>query len=158
DFFRGDTYLRTGSGLVRIDVPDDAEVDVHRGWLLVRTRSGWLGHAAGSLLIIKLDDFLAGDRALRPVFTPSSRTAFGGYAWTRDHLIVTAMTDVVSRPEAVALGTWTTTPLAPAGTHSEITATNPDNSDEYLMITSGFTEPDALWYGRVGSTGEVLKR
>jgi prolyl oligopeptidase len=158
DFFSGETYLRTGSGLVRLDVPDDAEVDFHREWLLVKTRTAWLGHPAGSILLARLDDFLAGDRDPRPVFTPSARTALGGYAWTRDHLVVTAMTDVVSRPEAVALGTWTRTPLAPPGAHSEVVATNPEHSDGYLMVTSGFTEPDTLRYGHLGSPAEVVKR
>jgi prolyl oligopeptidase len=159
DFYRSETYLRTDSGLVRIDVPDDAEVEFHREWLLVSPRTAWLGHPGGSLLVTKLDDFLAGQRDLRPVFTPSARTALAGYAWTRDHLIVTAMSDVVSRPSAVALDGTGTTPLTPAGAHSEVTATNPDHSDEYLLITSGFTEPDTLRYGRIGaSSPEVLKR
>lgn len=158
DFFTGETYLRTGAGLHRLDVPDDAEVDFHREWLLVKTRTPWLGHPAGSILLARLDDFLAGTRDLQPVFTPSAHTALAGYAFTRDHLVVTAMTDVVSRPEAVALGTWTRTPLAPPGAHSDVIATNPDHSDEYLMVSAGYTEPDTLRYGVLGSPADVVKR
>jgi prolyl oligopeptidase len=158
DFYRTDTYLLTDGGLVRVDVPEDATVEFHREWLLVSLRTEWLGHPAGSLLVAKLDDFLAGQRILRPVFTPSPDTALAGWAWTRDHLIVTAMSDVASRPSAVALDGTTTTPLAPPGTHTVVTATNPDHSDGYLLITSGFTEPDTLRYGRIGAPPDVVKQ
>src|SRR5215469_680152 len=55
DFFRTELYLRGDGGeLTKIDVPDDAEVDVHREWLLIRTRStwhsGWATYPAGALL------------------------------------------------------------------------------------------------------------
>ncbi len=134
-------------------------MDFHREWMLVHPRTPWLGFPAGSLLITNVDDFLAGQRNLRPVFTPAPDTALDGYAWTRDELIVTAMTDVVSRPAAVSLGGWASTPLVPPGAHSGVAATNPDASDEYLLVTSGFTEPDTLLYGRIGGgPPEILKR
>src|SRR5690349_37700 len=66
DFFSSEWYLRTGGGLVQIAVPEDAIVDVHREWLLVRTRSDWATggttYPAGALLAIRFDAFLAGDR------------------------------------------------------------------------------------------------
>ena len=158
DFYRGDTYLRTGAGLVRIDVPEDAELSFHREWLLIALRTGWLGHPGGSLLITPADAFLAGRRDLRVVFEPAPRTALNYYSWTRDRLIVTALTDVVSRPEAVTPDGTTRTPLGPAAGHTEVSATNPDHSDEYLLLSTGFTEPNTLWYGQVGAQPEVLRR
>src|SRR5690606_12790955 len=41
DFYRSETYLLTSDQRRWIEVPDDAEIDVHREWLLIRTRSPW---------------------------------------------------------------------------------------------------------------------
>src|SRR5439155_7617481 len=39
DFYHGDRYLRTGDRLVPIEVPEDAEIALHREWLLIQLRS-----------------------------------------------------------------------------------------------------------------------
>lgn len=62
DFFRREEFLRTVDGeLVRIDVPEDAETDVHREWLLIALRSDWTvadrTYPAGALLVTRLDRF-----------------------------------------------------------------------------------------------------
>jgi prolyl oligopeptidase len=46
----------------------------------------------------------------------------------------------------------------PAGALSEITDTDPDVSDEYLMNSSGYTEPATLRRGVVNSEPEILKQ
>jgi prolyl oligopeptidase len=160
DFYRGDRYLRTGDGLVRIEVPEDAEIGLHREWLLIQLRSAWHAHPAGSLLVTGFDAFLAGERDLRVVFTPESGTALNYFSWTRDHLILTALADVNSRQEVITPGAadLARRPLPQPPGHTEIAATNPDHTDDYLLLSSGFTEPNTLRYGRVGGPTEVLKQ
>ncbi|MEO3747978.1 prolyl oligopeptidase family serine peptidase [Plantactinospora sp. B5E13] len=107
DFFRREEFLRTGDGgLVRIDVPEDAETDVHREWLLIQLRSDWSvagrTYPAGALLVTHLDRFLAGERDLTVVFAPTADTALSGHAWTRNHLIVSSLVDVRSRIEVLS--------------------------------------------------------
>ena len=55
-------------------MPDDADIDMHREWLLIRPRSTGpsadVTHPAGSLLAARFDDFLAGARELTVLFTP----------------------------------------------------------------------------------------
>jgi prolyl oligopeptidase len=166
DFFHGEHHVRTGDGgLVRIPVPLDADLDTHRDWLLIRLRSGWtvdgVTHPAGTVLVTDLDRFVAGERDLRVVFAPDPHTALDHHSWTRNHLILSTLADVRSRQELVTPGRLEPArPLTetPDLIHTDVVATNPDHSDEYLLTTSGYTQPTTLWYGTVGGDLELVKQ
>jgi prolyl oligopeptidase len=139
----------------------------------------------GTVLVTRFDDFVAGGQDLVPVFLPDRHTALNSYTWTRDHLILSTLADVKSRQEAVrppgparplvpgsagsansagsagsanSAGSASSAGSAGEFDHTEVVATNPDHSDEYLLTSSGFTRPTTLWYGEVGGEPEVLKR
>ncbi|MFC8957014.1 prolyl oligopeptidase family protein [Streptomyces sp. NPDC057101] len=164
DFFRSETYLLRPDGTrARIDVPDDADVDAHRRYLLVTLKSAWLGQPTGSLLAFDFDAFMAGDRTPEVLFTPDRRTALAGYSWTRNHLILETMRDVSTRIEVLtpeAGGGWSRAPLVgvPELSAVSVVDTDPDVSDEYVLDVSGFLQPSALHLGRVGAGSEVLKQ
>jgi prolyl oligopeptidase len=167
DFYRSQWWLRTGGGeLVPIAVPQDASVDVHREWLLVRTRSPWtaggISYPAGALLAARFEAFLAGDRKLTVLFEPDARTSLSYYAWTRHHLILNLLRDVRSQLTVLtpADGQWRRAALAgvPEFAHTDIEDTDPQDSDEYMLVSSGFTEPDTLRYGHVGGEAETLRQ
>ncbi|WP_411070435.1 prolyl oligopeptidase family serine peptidase [Streptomyces sp. cmx-4-25] len=164
DFFRGETYLlEPGGTLVRIDVPEDAEVYAHRRHLIVTLKSAWLGRPSGSLLAFDFDAFLTGDRTFEVLFTPDERTALAGHTWTRHHLILQTMRDVSTRVEVLTPtdeGPWDRSPLVGVPPLSEVgvTGTDPDRSDEYLLDVSGFLQPSTLHRGEIGGDTEVLKR
>jgi prolyl oligopeptidase len=166
-FYTGETYLRTPDGeLVRIDVPLDAEVGVHRAFLVVRTRTPWTvgstTYPAGALLGALFDDFVAGKRELTVLFEPDAHTSLSDYAWTRNHLIVNTLSDVKSRLEVLTPGDegWSRTPLTgvPDLVHTEIHATDSHDSDEFFLNSSGFTEPATLRIGHVGGVVETVKQ
>jgi prolyl oligopeptidase len=186
DFFHGERYLRVADAgatdLVRIPVPDDAVIDLHREWLLIRPRTPWtvdgVRYPSGCLLAARLADFVAGGGGVTVLFEPDARTSLSHHSWTRNHLIMTLLSDVRSRQVLATPGEdgWVLGPLAasppggatdpdtrPAeggldgyaadghvGGHTEVMDTNPDHTDEYLLSTSGFTRPTALRYGTVG--------
>jgi prolyl oligopeptidase len=165
DFYHCEHLLRTPTGeLVPILVPPDAELSVHREWLLIQLRSGWdaggTSHPAGTVLLTRFDDFLAGGRDLSVVFAPDPRTALDSYSWTRDHLILTTLVDVRSRQEVVTLGgpRPAHARLATPPGHTIVAATNAADTDEYLLVSTDFTEPDTLWYGRVGAGLDAVHR
>ena len=168
DFFTSDSYLRTPQGdLVRIEVPADSESSVHREWLLVRTRSPWTTggqeHPAGALLAIRFDDFLAGARDFTAVFAPDGRSFLDtGYAWTRNHLLLGVLRDVQAELRVLTPGdgAWTSQPLpgVPSMGTAEIVGTSPEDDDEFLFVTSGFTTPPTFGRGVVGAGSEVLKQ
>src|SRR5215470_4342122 len=167
DFWRREWYLRTAGGdLVQLAVPEDAIVDVHREWLLISTKSAWAtggtSYPAGALLAARFDEFLAGEAELTMLFEPDAHTSLSYYAWTRHHLILSMLHDVRSQLAVLtpAGGGWQRAPLAgvPEFTQTDIVGTDPLDSDEYLLSSSGFTEPDTLRYGHIGGEPEVLKR
>jgi prolyl oligopeptidase len=167
DFYRSEKFLRgPGDTLVRVDVPQDAKAAAHREWLLVRTRSPWTAggteYPAGALLAARFDDYLAGDRNLTALFLPDAHTSLEYYAWTRNHLLLSTLSDVKTELRVLTPGEdgWRDEPLAgapPAGS-AEILDTDPDTSDEYLLDTSGFVQPATLAYGQVGGEVEALKQ
>jgi prolyl oligopeptidase len=165
DFYRTEKYLRTDDRLVRIEVPEDAQSTSHRDWLLIRTRSPWTvagrEYDAGTLLAARFDDYLEGSRELTVLFEPDARTSLEAYDWTRNHLLLTTLSDV--RTELHVLTPedgWRREPLTggPDLGIAEILGTDPDNSDEYLLDTSGFAQPSTLGYGHVGGEVEALKQ
>ena len=166
EFYRSQWYLRTGGGLVRVDVPDDATAGVHREWLTVRTRSEWTvggtTYPAGALLATRFEDFLAGDRDLTVLFEPDAHTSLAYHAWTRHHLILNMLHDVRSDLAVLTPGAsgWQRAPLAgvPPFAHTDLAGTDPQDSDEYLLVSSGFTEPETLLRGEVGGETETLKQ
>ena len=166
DFYRSEEFLRTPDRLVRIDVPEDAPTYVHREWLLIRTRSPWRvagrEYPAGTLLAANFDAYLAGKRELTVLFEPDVRTSLESYTWTLDHLLLTTLSDVRTELQALTPGEdgWRREPLAgvPAMSTGDVVGTDPHESNEYLLDTSGFTEPSTLAYGQVGRETETLKR
>ena len=165
-FFTHETFLRRPDGtLVRIDVPDDADIDIQREWLLIRLRTPWTvgptQYPAGALLGMDFEAFLGGDRDLAVVFEPGPDVALSYHIWTRQHLILGLLRDVAS--ELVVLDPanhWRRAPLdgVPPLSHTSVADTNPDLTDEFLLSSTGFTEPSTLRYGRIGGAVEVLKR
>ena len=166
DFYRAEQFLRTGNGLIRIDVPDDADVDAHREWLLIRLRSPWTvggaDYPAGALLATRFDDYLAGERDLTVLFRPDPHTSLSDYAWTRNHLILTTLRDVKSRlavltPPADGASEWATAPLAgaPEIGDASVADTDPDHSDEYFLDVSGFTQPATLLRGDLSGDADA---
>jgi prolyl oligopeptidase len=163
-FYNGETFLRGANGqLTKIDVPDDANMGVEREWLTVELRSAWTvggkTYPSGSLLAAKFGDFMAGKREFTVLFTPTETTSLAGASWTRHHLILNTMHDVVSQLEvltppakAVAGVDWKRAPLGGAPALSTISAhgIDSDASDTYFLTVTGFLEPTTLYYGTLG--------
>jgi len=165
DFYSAENFLRGSDGkLTKIDIPLDAVgFGTQREWMTIQLRSAWtIGgdtYAQGSLLAIKFDDFMAGKRTFTALFVPTETTSLAGYSWTRHHLILNTMHDVVSKlevltpPVKAAVGAeWKRVPLGGAPALSTISAggIDADASDAYFLTVTGFLEPTTLYYGTLG--------
>lgn len=170
DFFHQKMFLRKDGKLTPIDVPSDADMGVHRQWMLVGTKSAWtIGGKtwpAGALLAIHFDQFMAGQRDFTPLFVPDAHTVLSGYTWTRHHVIVTTLHDVkteleVLTPPAGASGNWMhqALPGTPQFDTVRVVDTDPQTSDEYWLAVSGFLDPPALERGVLGAgPAKVVKQ
>jgi prolyl oligopeptidase len=166
DFFHSQWYLRSGGELVLVAVPEDAIIDIHREWLLVRTRSPWdiggSAYPAGALLAARFEEFMTGARDLTVLFEPDQHTSLAYHTWTRNHLILTTLRDVRSHLSVLTPdgGQWHRADLAgvPSFAQTDVVDADPYDSDEYMLVSSGFTEPATLRYGHIGGELEPVKR
>lgn len=162
-FYDSETFLYGKNGkLARVDVPTDANTSVEREWLLIEPRSDWRvagrTYKAGSLIASSFDAYMAGKRELTVLFEPTATTALDGYSWTRHHLILNVMRDVVNQLEVLTPkpGAWKRAPFGGAPALSSIDAggIDADESDTYFLTVSGFLQPTTLYYGSLGLDGE----
>ncbi|MGD1110151.1 MAG: prolyl oligopeptidase family serine peptidase [Mycobacterium sp.] len=149
DFWNEEIFEVRGAELIRIEVPTDASVSIHREWLLIEPRTDWtvggLTHRAGSLLAADYDEFLSGTAQLQVAFEADEHTCLHQSAWTRDRLLLVTLADVASRVEVVTPGSWLREPVAgiPAATNTVIVAAD-DTGDEFFLDSSGFDQPSRL--------------
>ena len=166
-FYTSETYLITDLGgvdqrLVKLEVPESAEVDFHREWLIVELRDDWeldgTTHLAGSLLAIDVDGFLAGGTEFTTLFAPTATTSLVGAAWTRHHLVLNVLDDVknlphVLTPPATAGGTWRRSAFWESDPLLTIamSGVDPVDSDELWVLTAGYLTPSTLSLGTLPS-------
>lgn len=158
DFYHARFSLLQDGALILVDVPEDAEVEFQREWLLIRLRSEWtVGDAtyrAGSLLAASADDYLAGSRELTALFTPDPRTSLERWSWTRNHLLLTTLRDVASKIEVLTPGAdgWSRRELGATPANQTISAwgVDDDENDDFWLTVTGFLQPTTLQLGTVG--------
>jgi len=82
----------------RVEVPTDARVTWHRGWLAVKRRTAWtIGgetHPPDAVLGISFAAFLAGDRHFTKLFEPAERRALQGFFWSGGRLVMSILDDL----------------------------------------------------------------
>jgi prolyl oligopeptidase len=98
-FFDAIVWIGDRSGpKTRIDLPTDAWVTWHRGWLAVRRRTAWtLGdetYPPDTVLGISFSAFLAGDRRFTKLFEPAERRALQGFFWSGGRLHLSILDDL----------------------------------------------------------------
>jgi prolyl oligopeptidase len=165
DFYRSRTFLLVDGQPVQLQIPDDADIALRREWLLVQPRSDWrVGdavHTTGSLMAIRLDAFLAGDRGFDVLFLPDAHTALEDWDFTDTRLILTLLVDVASTLVALDPSDgWSQSPITglPSLSTVRVIDTDPDVSDEFWLHATGFTSPSTVLRGVLGSVDpEVIR-
>ena len=93
------------AGAVNLDVPASASTGVGPEWLNMELREPWeLGgttYQPGQLLAAPLAAWVRGEREVRVVFSPGEGASLAGADWTRHHLVLTVLDDVVNRLEVL---------------------------------------------------------
>lgn len=153
-FYNDELYLRgKGGALTRIDAPNSAQKGVHREWLTLELRDPWTvggkTYAAGSLLAINFNDFMAGKRAFDVLFEPTDSTSLAGVSFTRHHVVLNVMQDVKNRLSVLtwADGKWTSAPLKVGDSAFgavAASAVDSDDSDALWLTLTDYLTPTTL--------------
>ena len=81
--------LRDGE-LIRLDIPTDARMAVHRQWAMIALLSDWsrdnTTYTAGSVLVADYEQLVAGTAELRVVFRPGGDDFFAGGAFSGESM------------------------------------------------------------------------
>ena len=169
-FFDAIVWIGDRSGpKTRIDLPTDAWVTWHRGWLAVRRRIAWtLGdetYPPDTVLGISFPAFLAGDRRFTKLFEPAQRRALQGFFWSGGRLHLSILDDL--KPVFEAL-----TPSETGWSRERITGlpdigvanvwsldvrTEESNGDLLASAQDPLTPPSLL-LARPAAAPELLKR
>lgn len=166
-FYTNELYLRgEGDKLTKLELPDGAQKGVFREWLSVELRQPWTvggkEHPAGSLLAIKLDAFLAGDRDFDVLFEPTANTSLASSGATKDYYFINVLEDVKNRIYVLTPGAdgWKKEPLvgAPQFGTVGISAVDADESNAYFMTVADYLTPTSLLIGEIGKQPEKLKQ
>ncbi|WP_290593304.1 prolyl oligopeptidase family serine peptidase [Arenimonas sp. SCN 70-307] len=166
-FYTNELYLRgEGDKLTKLELPDGAQKGVFREWLSVELRQPWTvggkEHPAGSLLAIKLDAFLAGDRDFDVLFEPTANTSLASSGATKDYYFINVLEDVKNRIYVLTPGEdgWKKEPLvgAPQFGTVGISAVDADESNAYFMTVADYLTPTSLLIGEIGKQPETLKQ
>jgi prolyl oligopeptidase len=169
-FFDTESFLLDDSGARRrIDIPSDATFGVDREWMTLYLRTPWKPgereFAADSLIAIRFDLFMAGDRNFDLLFDPSERRTIKGYSWARDRLALNILDNLRSR---VLFATpspagWQVEPLAGV-TETEtvdlwcLGNDGAERSASFLCSVAGFLRPTSLYLSEPDQPLELLKQ
>jgi prolyl oligopeptidase len=170
-FYNDELYwLKSPEALIKIDVPNTANKSVVREMLIIELREPWTvaskTFAAGSLLVADFEAYMSGKRDLEVLFEPTESTALSSFAATKNALILNVLEDVknriyvLKRTDREGKKVWNKEPLvgAPAFGTVNVTAVDPDESDEYFMTSTDYLNPTTLSMGTLGQAPKELKR
>ncbi|MBC3194770.1 S9 family peptidase [Pseudonocardia sp. C8] len=161
DFYADELFLVEGDMLRKVPVPDSAIADVEREWLVLELREDWGRFGAGALLAARFDDVMAGTPSWEVLFAPTASSSLAGYTWTRRHLVLNVLDDVVNRLSVLTPGDdgWSRAPFtgAPEFGSVSVSAVDADTCDDVWLTVTDYLTPSTLAIATVGEQPEVLK-
>jgi prolyl oligopeptidase len=165
-FFKQEAFLDLGDHLVKLDIPEDADIRVFfHGRLLFSLRSDWTPSSGGktyregSLLSAAVDDLLRGVRKFDVLFEPGERTSLATVDRTKDRVLLRTLDNVKSRITALSLDgdAWKKTEIPTPGVGTAYLSATSDQSETFFFTYEDFTTPDSLWVSENGGAPAKVK-
>ena len=165
EFYNDELYLRGKDGrLTKVDVPNSAQKSVQREWLGLELRDPWeVGgktYKAGSYIVTRFDDFMAGKRDFEVLFEPTDTTSLAGATMTKTQLVLNVLDNVKNKLFLFRHGDggWTSSPLAVGsldfGTTS-VEAVDADDSDLVWITVTDYLTPTTLMLAHPGQADAI---
>lgn len=158
-FFTSEAFVRREDRWVKVEKPDDANVSLFMGQLLLRLRSEYVVDGktfpSGSLIATDFDAYLRGKRAFEALFTPTERKSLASMSDTKNYLLLNELENVRNRLYALKFenGKWSRQALdTPKLGSVSINGIDPDESDDYFLTVADYLTPSSLYYGKIGDT------
>ena len=158
DFYNKETFELRDGELIRLDIPTDCSMAVHREWAMILLISDWsrgdITYKADSVLIADYEQLVAGTAELRVVFDPDGDEFLAAGAFTGDRFLSIKLRNVATVVEVLTPGSWRAEPLpgVPDNATIGLAAFDP-LGDEIFLSATGFDKPPRLLHG--ASAGPV---
>jgi prolyl oligopeptidase len=174
DFYNTEINVLVDGKLVKIDKPSDASLSWQREWAFLLLKSEFKvaerTYKSGSLLAIKFDALMRGERSFELLFEPTATRSLSrsGPTTTRDFLLLNILDNVSGRIEELQYlgGKWqrrevkapSPGALGAVGMHDPFVKDDP-LANHYSMSYLDFLTPASLYLSKAGSDErELLKR
>jgi len=174
DFYNTEINLLVDGKLLKIDKPSDASLSWQREWAFLLLKSEFTvaerTYKSGSLLAIKFEALIRGERSFELLFEPTATRSLSrsGPTTTRDFLLLNILDNVAGRIEELQYlgGKWQRREvkapfpgaLGAMGMHDPFVKDDP-LANQYSMSYLDFLTPASLYLGKAGSDErELLKR
>ena len=174
DFYNTEINLLVDGKLLKIDKPSDASLSWQREWAFLLLKSEFTvaerTYKSGSLLAIKFEALIRGERSFELLFEPTATRSLSrsGPTTTRDFLLLNILDNVAGRIEELQYlgGKWQRREvkapfpgaLGAVGMHDPFVKDDP-LANHYSMSYLDFLTPASLYLGKAGSDErELLKR
>ena len=174
DFYNTEINVLVDGKLVKIDKPSDASLSWQREWAFLLLKSDFKlaerTYKSGSLLAIKFDALMRGERSFELLFEPTATRSLSrsGPTTTRDFLLLNILDNVSGRIEELQYlgGKWqrrevkapSPGALGAVGMHDPFVKDDP-LANHYSMSYLDFLTPASMYLSKAGSDErELLKR
>jgi len=152
-FYSSEFFVLENGELIKIDIPEDAEVSgFFKNQLLVVLKSNWdiagNSYQQGALISIDFDKFLEGSRNFQVIYLPDERSSLASVSNTKTYLLLNKITNV--RSELIRYefkdGRWNMGKVEAPDFGSIGVKTTDDFSDRYFFTFTNFLEPSSLYF------------
>ena len=167
DFFHEEFFLYRRGELVKLDKPNSATANIHRGLLLLHLKHDWDRNGeqfkAGSLLVGQLDEILDGSSDYQVLFAPTKHSVLINHSVTKNSVILNISKNVCTKTYVARTGENNVWELQRVQTSSRYLNEigfpyDAEESDRTLTLSESFLEPSSLALSGPGESVRVLKR
>lgn len=156
-FFSGHTYVYHNDVLIRLDIPDDANIHaVLKNQLILDLKSDWEVNGIiakqGTLVSLNVPKLLEGTHEITTIFKPDALTSISGVSKTKNKLLVNLLHNVNSQLFIYSPGDngWEREAVeAPDFGTISLSATD-DQSDLFFFSYENFLTPTTLYLADAG--------
>ncbi len=157
-FYTNEMWERKKGKLIKIEKPDDVDVEIHHDHIVFQLRKDWehdgTTYKAGSLLASSYKKWMKGKGELVELFVPSDTTSLQSFGFTKNGLYLNILDDVKSRVEVLWPDDgWRREPLkgVPAFGDLDVSAVDPWESDDVWITVADYLTPTSLMLGSLGA-------
>jgi len=152
-FYTSNTYIWKDDKLVKLDLPDDANInDLINNQLIINLKSDWEVNGTiykqGSLISLNFTQLINGIKEVKTILVPDQYSSIEATSTTKNKLLVTILKNVRSELYSYTFsnGKWTKVKVPAPDFGTLNIGTVDEFTDEYFFYFQNFLTPSSLYF------------